>query len=347
MKQTLLSFIVISSLMFIFSTVSWAEIKIVGYIPAYKGLKQSIDNAQLNKLTHINISFLNPDMNGVLLHGNAMACMANDTKENITRSELIYAINKIHQAGAKVLISVGGGVLPHCSGHWPKLLAPENRDSLLNNLLRFVDNFNLDGLDIDIEGDLLTKIDNSGNYVPFIKALSFELKKRQKLLTVATASYEGGSVPTSSLPYFDFVNIMSYDQIGPTWGQVGDEHSSYQHAVKEINLWKSRGLRKNQLVLGVPFYGYGFGSYTDVYSFKELLERFGNVVVDKDVIGRICADCDYVTFNSIETIKAKTELALHQGTGIMIWELTHDAKGQYSLLNANHSQVQAFKKQSE
>ncbi|NQZ21066.1 MAG: glycosyl hydrolase family 18 [Colwellia sp.] len=344
MKQTLLSFIVINTLMFIFSTVSWAETKIVGYIPAYKGLKQSIDNAQLNKLTHINISFLNPDMNGVLIHGNVMACMANDTKENITGSELLYAVNKIHQAGAKVLISLAGGVLPHCSGNWSKLLNPEHRDSLINNLLRFVDKFNLDGLDIDIEGELLTKIDNSGNYLPFIKALSFELKKRNKLLTVATASYEGGSVPVSSLPYFDFVNIMSYDQVGPTWGQVGKEHASYQHALNEIILWKKLGLSKNKLVLGVPFYGYGFGRYKGEYSFNELLNRFGNKVINNDVIGELCADCDYVTFNSINTITAKTKLALQQGTGVMIWELTHDTKGQHSLLNAIHSQVQAFKK---
>lgn len=346
MKQTLLSFIVINSLMLIFSTVTWAETKIVGYIPAYKGLKHRIDNAQLSKLTHINISFLNPDMNGVLLHGNDMACMTNDTKENITRNELLYAVNKIHQAGAKALISIGGGVLPHCSGNWLKLLNPEHRDSLVNNFLRFVDKFNLDGLDVDIEGELLTKIHNSGNYVPFIKALSFELQKRNKLLTVATASYEGGSVPVSSLPYFDFVNIMSYDQVGPTWGEVGNEHASYQHALNEIILWKKLGLTKDKLVLGVPFYGYGFGRYKGVYSFNELLKRFGNKVITDDVIGELCTDCDYLTFNSNNTIKAKTKLALQQGTGVMIWELTHDAKGQHSLLNTIHNQVQTFKKQS-
>jgi len=332
--------------MFIFATVSWAETKIVGYIPAYKGLKQSIDSAQLDKLTHINISFLNPDMNGVLLHGNVMACMANDTRENITRDELSYAVNKIQQAGAKALISLGGALLPSCAGNWPTLLKPNHRNSLVKNLLHFVDKFNLDGLDIDIEGVVLTDIDKSGNYMPFIKDLSIELKKRKKLLTVATASYEGGSVPISSLPYFDFVNIMSYDQLGPTWGQIGDEHSSYQHAIKEINLWKSRGLRKNQLVLGVPFYGYGFGSYKGGYSFNELLMRFGNKVINEDVIGELCAECDYVTFNSINTITAKTKLALQQGTGVMIWELTHDAKEQYSLLSAIHNQVQEFKKQS-
>src|SRR3546814_8636879 len=85
------------------------------------------------------------------------------------------------------------------------------------------------------------------------------MKARGKLLTCATASYEGGMIPQSSIAYFDLINVMSYDAIGPSWGEAGAEHSSYAMAVRDLDLWLARGVARERLVLGVPFYGYGFG----------------------------------------------------------------------------------------
>src|SRR3546814_2821448 len=85
------------------------------------------------------------------------------------------------------------------------------------------------------------------------------MKARGKLLTCATASYEGGMIPVTSIPYFDLVNVMSYDAIGPSWGEAGAEHSSYAMAARDLDLWLARGVARERLVLGVPFYGYGFG----------------------------------------------------------------------------------------
>ena len=78
--------------------------------------------------------------------------------------------------------------------------------------------YDLDGLDIDIEGELMMRIDAAGNYTPFVRELATALHARSKLLTAATGSYPGGMVPDASLPYFDLLGIMSYDQVGPTWG---------------------------------------------------------------------------------------------------------------------------------
>src|SRR5690606_2870158 len=102
---------------------------------------------------------------------------------------------------------------------------------------------------------------------------------------------------------------------------------------------KARGLTQQQLVLGVPFYGYGFGRFKANYAFKDLLAEFGQQAVTQDVIGQACAQCDYITFNSLATIQAKTRLALEQGSGVMIWELSHDVQGEYSLLNAIQQQL--------
>lgn len=325
----------------LFSALTWAEPRVIGYMPSFKNLKATVDATDLAKLTHINISFLNPDAKGILIAGDEMTCMPGVSGENTSAKEIRYLVGKAQAAGVKVLASVAGGVIPECSGDWAELLKPANRQPLIVNLIKYVDEFNLDGLDIDIEGALLTSIDKAGHYTPFIQALSRELKKRNKLLTCATASYEGGMVPVSSLPYFDFVNLMSYDAIGPSWGTPGIEHSSYEQAVAHIELWKARGLEKEKLVLGVPFYGYGFGDYKSDYAFKDILSQFGAESASLDVIGKRCvgAGCSYITYNGLPTIAAKARLALKEGSGIMIWEMSQDATGSHSLLNAIHQEI--------
>ena len=315
------------------TSLSHAETKVVGYIPSWKGFKATVDATDLTKITHINISFLNPNLDGVFANGDEPVCM-----ESGVGADISYLVTKAHNAGVKVLVSVAGGVIPSCSGSWIFLLQPAKRQVVIDNLIAFVDKYNLDGVDVDLEGELLTNIDNAGNYTPFVKALSDALKPKSKLLTCATASYIGGMVPISSITYFDFVNIMSYDNIGPSWGNAGEEQSTFALAQSNITTWKNRGLTKDKLVLGVPFYGYGFGTYKSDYDFKEIVNLSINNV-DNDVVGNACAGCSYITYNGIPTIRKKTRLALQEGSGIMIWQLAQDATGGSSLLSAIHNEI--------
>lgn len=309
-----------------------AETKVIGYIASFTDMKATIDKTDLSKLTHINLSFTNPDAQGKLIDNGVMTCMPGMQGSNVSVADVRYVIDKAQAAGVKVLASVAGGVIPACSGNWEILLQPANRQSVVDNLIGSMEELGLDGIDVDIEGALLTNIDNAGNYTPFIQALSAQLIARQKLLTCATASYVGGMIPVSSIPYFDFVNIMAYDAIGPSWGPAGAQHSPYSMAVEHVNLWKNRGLTKEKLVLGVPFYGYGFGTYKSDYTYASILAEFGADAATKDLIGNACAGCNYITYNGAATIKAKTQLGLEQGSGIMIWELSQDAAGANSLL---------------
>lgn len=316
-----------------------AETKVIGYIASFTDMKAAIDKTDLSKLTHINLSFTNPNAQGKLIENGVMTCMPGMQGGNVSAADVRYVIDKAQAAGVKVLASVAGGVIPACSGNWETLLQPANRQMLVDNLIAFMEEFGLDGIDVDIEGVVLTNIDNAGNYTPFIQALSAQLVARNKLLTCATASYVGGMIPVSSIPYFDFVNIMSYDAIGPSWGAAGAQHSTYTMAVDHVTLWKNRGLTKEQLVLGVPFYGYGFGSYKSDYTYASILAEFGADVANKDLIGSACAGCNYITYNGAATILAKTKLALEQGSGIMIWELSQDAASANSLLKVIDDEV--------
>ncbi|MFT4076387.1 MAG: glycosyl hydrolase family 18 protein [Asticcacaulis sp.] len=308
----------------------------IGYLPAFKGpMLPYLDTIDLSKVTHINLSFVNPDPQGQIVNGDLMACMDTHDHSPLPVADVQAVIDRAHKAGVKVLASLGGGTLPKCSGDWPALLSADNRAHTVNTLIRFLDDTGLDGLDVDLEWAVLTEIDRSGEYTPFIQALSAALKKRGKLLTCATAANEGGMVPVSSVPYFDYVNIMSYDAIGPDWGTPGDEHATLEMARHDIAVWQARGTKKSQIVLGIPFYGHAFGSYqAGFHDYKSLLAQYGEAVAENDILGKACAGCDYVTYNGRPTIRAKAELAQELGAGLMIWELTADQPGPDSLLDA-------------
>ncbi|HSX55115.1 MAG TPA: glycosyl hydrolase family 18 protein [Sphingomonas sp.] len=311
----------------------------VGYLAIFKGLELSIERTHLPSYTHFNLSFANPDAEGAFVRDGEMTCMTGAFGSRVTVESLQTAVTRLRRGGAKVLVSVGGGVIPGCSGDWQALLAPGKRAETAAALVALADQLGLDGVDIDLEGELLTAIDRAGNYAPFIETLSKALKARGKLLTCATASYEGGMIPIGSIPYFDLVNVMSYDAIGPSWGPAGAEHSSYAMARRDLDLWLARGVSRERLVLGVPFYGYGFGGEKPNWSYRELAAAHPDAAKD-DVIGKACAGCRYITHNSPATIEAKGRLAKAKAGGVMVWELSQDTPD-HALTRAIHRGLSA------
>jgi chitinase len=307
----------------------------IGYVPAFRGLETAVAGLDLSLYSHLDLAFVNPDKNGRILAGDRFAC-APDGKDKMIEGAAVRALAaRAHAGGSKLLISLGGGLIPQCSGDWEALLRPEARGRVVEALVEAVDRYGLDGIDVDIEGGLLTRIDQAGNFTPFVAALGQALKTRGKLLTTATASYDGGMVPVSSIPYFDLVAIMTYDAIGPSWGRPGDEHSTVEQARKDIRLWRERGVPRERLVLGVPFYGYGYGSYKANWTYRELDLAFPGAASLTDVIGSRCGGCAYITFNGPPTLIEKARLARDQAGGIMVWEITQDRADQGLIRSIN------------
>lgn len=322
-----------------FPAIASARPVTVGYVAVFKGLDLSIDRTHLPSFTHFNLSFANPDAGGAFVRDAGMACMTGAFGSRVTVDSLRAGVARLQAGGAKVLVSVGGGLIPDCAGDWKALLAPDKRDATAAALVALADQLGLDGVDIDLEGELLTAIDRAGNYVPFIETLSKALKARGKLLTCATGSYEGGMIPVGSIPYFDLVNVMSYDAIGPSWGQAGAEHSPQAMAQRDLDLWLARGVAPERLVLGVPFYGYGFGGERPNWSYRDLVAAHPDAAKG-DVVGKACAGCRYVTHNSPATIEAKARLARAKAGGIMVWELSQDTPD-HALTRAIHRGLSA------
>lgn len=297
---------------------------VVGYVAAFKGLDRIIEHGGFGNYTQLDLAFVNPTAAGEVVGPEGLACSPAGNGAMVSDGQLRQLVSAAHHAGAKVVPSLGGAVIPPCGGNWRNLAAADMRATVVANLMSMVERYDLDGIDVDLEGKLMMEIDGAGNYTPFVSALAEQLHARSKVLTAATGSYPGGMIPDSSLPFFDLIGIMSYDQVGPTWGASGGEHSTYAQAEKDLALWIGKGVPANRLALGVPFYGRGFGTYREGWSLKDISDSFGERQLKDDVVGQAASGGSYITYNGLPTLERKAELAGAWGAGVMVWEIGED-----------------------
>lgn len=306
----------IAVIFFLTPTLANAQFKVVGYIRAKASVVSDLKKIDLSKITHLNIAFINPDTLG-------------DFKD---MPELDSVVLLAHKANVKVLMSCGGGSR---QAYYAKLLTDDNRARVVKNFLAFVKEYRLDGIDVDIEGD-----DIDDNYEKFVIALRQPLLKSKKLLTAALAYPTRKKITDKALQQFDFINAMAYDKTGPWRPSNPGQHAPLSYAIDHLNYWtKERGtsnLPASKVVIGLPFYGYGFGSlpladrtYREM-SWNTIIKRFPDSMnVDEVVLPNEGGSFYY---NGKATIKAKTQLALKNAGGIMIWQLMHDSFDENSLL---------------
>jgi len=258
-----------------------------------------------DKLTHINYAFLTPKEDG--------------TFNRISNAwKLKQIVKDGHEQDVKVCISVGGW---GWDAQFEELASnPESRSAFVTNLKAFVDEYQLDGVDMDWEYP--DPGQSSQNFLALIREIRAAMP--DKLLTTAVVSYgddNGSGIPTISFELFDFVNVMTYD---------GPDHGTLEQFESGLSYWSGRGLPKEKIVMGVPFYGDPGTAY-----FK---------IVQADPAAAQLDSFDYfgttLHYNGIPTIQTKTRIAMESAGGIMFWALDHDAQGDLSLVNAIHQTVQ-------
>jgi chitinase len=297
MKRTpLLKRALWSLLLLLASSPAFAQFKVIGYLPSWNG---EVSAVQFSKLTHINYAFLLPNADG------SLKAIENPAK-------LQSLVSTAHTNNVKVLISVGGWL----DGNPGVFVSIGNNagytSAFTTNLINFISQYNLDGVDIDWEHP---DANSQNGYASVMQSLATQLHSRGKLLTTAVAggTWAGPYIQASVLSNVDFLNIMAYDDTAPA-------HSTYALASQSVSYWRGRGLPAAKTVLGVPFYGQPNG-----VPFATLLAQGADPNADL---------FNGVGYNGIPTIKSKTNLAFDQGGGIMIWHLGQDAVGANSLLTA-------------
>lgn len=291
-----------------------AGFRVIGYLRLDNMLNGDADKLAYSKITHLNIAFLNPDSTG-----------------NFPPvPELKKFADKVHLYHVKVFASVGGGLAPV---YYAELLTAAHRHILIKNLVRLTELYDLDGIDADLEGE---RID--ANYEGFILELSAALKQKRKMLTAAVATVYKTRYTDKALARFDFINIMSYDKTGPWRPEKPGPHAPYEMALEDMDYWAGeKGIAKEKLNLGIPFYGYGFGPKVPAdMSFRDIISKYSGAEKTDSVS---VSGGGTLYYNGIPTIQNKTRLALQRAGGIMIWQLLQDATGPSSLLDKVNDMV--------
>jgi chitinase len=298
-----------------------SSFKIVGYYPFDRAMKADTSGMPFDKLTHVILAFVNPDSLGNL---------------NQDFGALASFTNAARARNVKVLYSIGGGSY---QGQYHQLLKDGKRQELIKNLVLKVTEHNADGIDVDLEEGYAFGKNLDPNYGVFIKELAKALKAKNKLCTAALPSSPGNVVTPDVLTQFDFINIMSYDHTGPWSPDRAENHASYSDAMDDLKYYlNTLKVPKDKLVLGVPFYGHGFGpGLSDPVipwmTYNEIVSTYAGA----EWVDHWHLPNGYIMhYNGIHTIKNKTKLAMKEAAGIMIWELSYDAPGRKSLLNAIH-----------
>ena len=287
--------------------------RLVGYLPSYRF--DSNEKIDYCKLTHLNLAFANPGSNGKLIINDFSGVVVRARNEN----------NNI-----KIYISIGGGYLTdEQASIWSNSIdIKDNRPIIINEIVNFVVDNSLDGVDVDLEWQYVTS-----GYSDFVIELKSALSAKGKSMTAAlpgTTKFD--NITEEALQTFDFINIMAYDFTGPWNPTASGQHSSYNNAVESINFWKNTGVSQSKLTLGVPFYGYDFSNSSNVTSFT-----FGQMVSTNNSYSEI-DNVGMKYYNGRPTIKSKVKLASEQVSGIMIWELGQDSFSDYSLLKTIHKE---------
>ena len=285
------------------------------YLPSYVGkLGSWAAQLQFAHVTHVNLSFAEVNAAGGVSYPDPA---------------LSAFVSAAHEAQAKVCVAIGGATTINGGGVFATVLADEVRPQLVDNLVKFVTDNQLDCLDVDLEGDGVNQY-----YEAFVTELAAKLKPQGKELTAAVAGWFGDRITATALASFDFINVMAYDLFYEPNKPM--QWSSMEAATAEVDKWVARGMPRDRVVYGVPFYGIrwvlddqGNGGAPEIMGYSALL-RLDPTVTTQDQLDR---QGTVIYLNSRATIQDKALLAKTYG-GIMAWELSQDASGDASLLKA-------------
>lgn len=279
------------------------DFKVVGY---YSGdlFNEPVENLQTDKLTHVMYAFLIPRADGSLV----------DLEKP---EQLKKLVEQAHDDKAKVFISLGGW-----SYEGEKLepvfkeiaSSDETRKFFVNNVRDFVDEYNLDGVELDWEHP---NNSTAEDYEKLVTELSDALVSQGRELSAALNGswYDdwGGEeisvITKNSLDRFSFINVMSYDM-------NNDEHSPMCFFENSLDYWLNRGVSPEKIVMGLPLY-----AKPSWLQYRQLVD------MNPDY-----AYIDYAPtaplesyYNGLNTLREKTSVALKRAGGVMLFDVNEDA----------------------
>ncbi len=272
-------------------------------------------------MTHINYAFghVTDSFDGVRV-------------DNEDRLRRIAALREINPE-LKVVLSVGGWG----SGRFSEMASSEeNRLSFAADCRRVVDEFGLDGIDIDWEyptqpgPGISHSPDDTENFTLLMRDIR-EAVGDDKLLTIATIASAEHIDFKACVKYLDMVNMMTYDMGDPPYHHSAlypSEHTDWLTTSQGVQAHLDAGVPAEKLVVGMPVYGRG------PVEFREMIMEPGCVKPPYseqwDDVAKVpyIADADgnlVYCYDNVRSLEIKCRYLLEKGLrGAMYWEYGND-----------------------
>jgi chitinase len=384
-----------------------AEKRIVGYFPEWSVYQRNyhVANIPAEKLTHINYAFAKISEVGECALFDSYAAIdkfytGDKWDPGFLRGNFHQLqILKQNHPNLKTLISVGGWTL---SGRFSDVaLTDVSRGKFARSCVAFMVKYGFDGIDVDWEypvgGGLesnKTRPEDKPNYTLLLAELRKQLDeqgktdKKKYLLTIAAPAGPKtyANVELDKIhAHLDWINLMTYDFHGswstltnfnaplfasaadPTEDEAIRKHFNMDSAVKA---YLKAGVPADKLVLGVPFYGRGWGGVKNinnglyqphapnpppgtweagVFDYKDIAAKYlGKMARHWHDDAKVPWLFDekagiMISYDDPESLRLKAEYVNRTKLGgVMFWELSADDR-EASLLNVLHGVLRGKK----
>jgi chitinase len=267
-------------------------------------------------------------------------------------------ITAAHRAGAKVVLVVGGDHEASTRGFSSMASRDDTRQRFVRELVELVRTHGYDGVDIDWEFPESTS--DRANLTTLIRDLRAALPVGASLSLAAPASdWYGQWFDLQALtPHLDWIGAMSYSLHAPGWsGHSGHNAALFSpagdaafhwHASDNLSLdsvqryYLSRGVPREKLLLGIPFYGHRFDGATDIH--RGLTSTAGGAMTYAEIAPLVGAGWTrhhdreaqvpylvrngapgVISYDDAESVRAKCAyVAGRELGGVIVWHLGGD-----------------------
>uniref|UniRef100_A0A182QY58 chitinase n=1 Tax=Anopheles farauti TaxID=69004 RepID=A0A182QY58_9DIPT len=185
---------------------------------------------------------------------------------------------ELKKKGKKVTVAIGGWNDSAGDKYSRLVRSSAARKRFIDNVMKFIEKYNFDGLDLDWEYPVCWQVDCKKGYADekegfasLVVELSTAFKPYGYLLSSAVSPSKkvidaGYDVRTLS-DYMDWIAVMTYDYHGQWDKKTGHVAPMYEHpddadktfnANFTIHYWIEQGADPRKLVMGMPMYGQSF-----------------------------------------------------------------------------------------
>ena len=253
--------------------------------------------------------------------------------DNLERLRAIVALKETNP-NLQVLLSVGGWE----SGNFSEMASDNvRRQSFANNCKKAIEEYSLDGIDIDWEyptssaASISSSPEDTRNFTLLMQDLRQAIGP-DRLLTFADYADTTYVNYREVLPFINFVNLMTYDMADPPHHHSALFRSDIAGSLtvsEAIDHHLEAGVPLSQLVMGMPFYGRASKDYKGQRPFGKLsaeslyTEQWDSIarvpyLVDED--GRMV-----LAHENVNSITHKCNYIIEKGLlGAMYWDSDDD-----------------------